>query len=167
VNEPRLVILDEPMSGLDPVGRRQVRRAILSLKERGLTVFFSSHILSDMEMICDRIGLLMGGKLSAAGTVDELVGNQEAQIEVAAENVSESCRKELSVKAQSVVDQGKVTYFVFENGSDAEEAVAKLMAQGAHLTLFRPARESLEEYFMRTTGQSRADIGAWSGGGDK
>jgi ABC-2 type transport system ATP-binding protein len=73
IHDPELVILDEPMTGLDPVGRKQVRDLILSLRDQGKTVFFSTHILHDVEMICDRVGLVMKGRLVASGRVDELV----------------------------------------------------------------------------------------------
>lgn len=72
VNDPELVFLDEPMSGLDPVGRKQLRDLILSLKNDGKTVFFNTHILSDVELICDRIGILSAGKLVEYGSVKEL-----------------------------------------------------------------------------------------------
>src|SRR2546422_7771765 len=76
VNDPEFVVLDEPMSGLDPIGRRELRDIILDLKARGRTVFFSTHILSDTEMICDRVGLLVKGSLKAVGTIDELVSRE-------------------------------------------------------------------------------------------
>src|SRR5712692_4755616 len=74
INDPQLVILDEPMSGLDPIGRREVRDIILQLKDRGKTVFFSTHILPDVEMICDRVGILVRGRLRSVGAIHELVG---------------------------------------------------------------------------------------------
>jgi ABC-2 type transport system ATP-binding protein len=77
INNPDLVFLDEPMSGLDPMGRYQMRELILSLKQQGKTVFFNSHILSDVESICDRVGILVQGELVAMGTLDELLGVQE------------------------------------------------------------------------------------------
>ena len=73
IHDPELVILDEPMTGLDPIGRKQVRDLILSLRDQGKTVFFSTHILHDVEMICDRVGIVMKGRLVASGRVDELV----------------------------------------------------------------------------------------------
>src|SRR6185436_9341963 len=73
INDPELVILDEPMSGLDPIGRRDVRDLILDLKARGRTVFFSTHILSDTELLCDRVGMLVKGSLKAVGRVADLV----------------------------------------------------------------------------------------------
>jgi ABC-2 type transport system ATP-binding protein len=73
INEPDLVLLDEPMSGLDPTGRREFREIILGLKKAGKTIFFNSHILSDVEDICDRVGILLHGKLVAEGQVSDLV----------------------------------------------------------------------------------------------
>jgi ABC-2 type transport system ATP-binding protein len=81
-HEPDLLILDEPMSGLDPQGRREVRDLILELRESGKTVFFSSHILQDAEMICDRVGILKGGRLISSGRLDELVSDTVRWFEV-------------------------------------------------------------------------------------
>lgn len=74
INDPEVVFLDEPMSGLDPMGRFRVREVILALKEKGKTIFFNSHVLSDVETICDRVALLDQGDLLCAGTLDELLG---------------------------------------------------------------------------------------------
>src|SRR5881296_152060 len=89
VNDPELVILDEPMSGLDPIGRREVRDIILDLKARGRTIFFSTHILSDTEMICDRVGLLVRGSLKAVGRIDDLVSRKVRFWEVGLKGVRE------------------------------------------------------------------------------
>ena len=75
INDPDLVFLDEPMSGLDPTGRAQFRNIMLKLKRQGKTIFFNSHILSDVEAICDRVGILAGGKIAAQGTLDELLSH--------------------------------------------------------------------------------------------
>jgi ABC-2 type transport system ATP-binding protein len=72
IHDPELIILDEPMSGLDPIGRKQVRDLILGLRERGKTVFFSSHIISDVEVLCDRVGIVVKGKLLASGRIEDL-----------------------------------------------------------------------------------------------
>jgi len=76
LNDPELVILDEPMSGLDPIGRREVRDLILELKQAGKTVFFSSHILADAEMICDEVGIIVGGRLVKHGALHTLLGRE-------------------------------------------------------------------------------------------
>src|SRR6201998_4334408 len=82
LHDPKVVILDEPMSGLDPLGRREVRDIILELKKEGRTVLFSTHILSDAEMLCDRVGVIAGGKLRGVGAPDEIVGIQAHGMEI-------------------------------------------------------------------------------------
>src|SRR6202171_2372212 len=82
LHDPKVVILDEPMSGLDPVGRREVRDIILELKQAGKTVLFSTHILSDAEMLCDRVGVIVGGKLGGGGAPSELVGLKAQGMEI-------------------------------------------------------------------------------------
>src|SRR6201984_2169836 len=82
LHDPKLVILDEPMSGLDPIGRREVRDIILELKSEGRTVMFSTHILSDAEMLCDRVGVIVGGKLRGVGAPDEIVGMKPVGMEI-------------------------------------------------------------------------------------
>src|SRR2546423_10602092 len=82
LHDPEVVILDEPMSGLDPVGRREVRDIILELKQPGKTVLFSTHILSDAEMLCDRVGVIVGGKLRGVGAPDEIVGMKAQAMEI-------------------------------------------------------------------------------------
>src|SRR5437867_12877868 len=91
VNDPEVVILDEPMSGLDPIGRRDVRDIILRLKDEGKTIFFSTHILPDVEMICDRVGILVKGQLRAVGAVHELVGAATVtSVEILVERLAEA-----------------------------------------------------------------------------
>ena len=82
LHDPKLVVLDEPMSGLDPVGRREVRDIILELKGQGKTVLFSTHILSDAEMLCDRVGVIVGGKLQGIGAPSEIVGLKAHGMEI-------------------------------------------------------------------------------------
>src|SRR5215216_2280294 len=90
VNDPEIVFLDEPMSGLDPIGRREVRDLILSLRKQQKTIFFSSHILSDVEALCDRAAILSRGKLLHCGTVQELTGNQDSALEIIAVGIDSS-----------------------------------------------------------------------------
>src|SRR6188472_2018588 len=88
IHDPELVILDEPMSGLDPVGRKEVRDIILSLRDQGITVFFSTHIVSDVEMVCDRVGILAKGTMLAVGRIEDLVSRHATQsVEVVCEGV--------------------------------------------------------------------------------
>ncbi len=77
INDPELIILDEPMLGLDPIGRKEMRELILMLKSQGKTIFFSSHIIHDVEVVCDRVGILVNGKLLALGRIDEITNEKE------------------------------------------------------------------------------------------
>src|SRR5437899_4957782 len=107
VNDPQVVILDEPMSGLDPIGRRDVRDIILRLKDEGKTIFFSTHILPDVEMICDRVGILVKGQLRAVGAVHELVGAATVtSVEILVERLAEAGAREVERLGGTVVRGG-------------------------------------------------------------
>src|SRR3954451_713506 len=90
INDPEIVFLDEPMSGLDPVGRREIRELIAGLREKGTTVFMSTHILSDIEALCDEVAILRGGKLAASGSLDSLLStdNESRTLEISVQNVA-------------------------------------------------------------------------------
>ncbi len=156
VHQPPLVILDEPMSGLDPVGRRQVREAILELHSRGITIFFSSHILSDVEMICHRAALIDHGKLLASGAIADLLGARELEIEVSGSGLSDADRAALAAAAKTAVLRGDEMLFVFSDWDSANRAV-DAFRRGGRLGEFRVIKESLEDYFMRSTGGAREE----------
>lgn len=167
IHKPRLVILDEPMSGLDPVGRKQVRDLIVRLRDDGFTVFFSSHILADVEMIADRVGLLVRGQLKALGRINELVKTKLHSVEVILEDLSEDAHKKVSNFAgeDSLFESGNI--FKFKDWKDADMAIASAVASGAKVRSVRADKETLEEYFMRENNASRTEISDWSGGADK
>jgi len=145
INDPDLVVLDEPMSGLDPIGRREVRDIILDLKSRGRTVFFSTHILSDTEMICDRVGLLMKGALKAVGTIDELVSRDVPYWEVALQGVVNGnlpCGRIVSRREDRVLVR-------VDTQGDLHRLLSILNGHGARLVSVTPARQSLEDLFIR------------------
>lgn len=157
VHRPPLVILDEPMSGLDPVGRRQVREAILDLYAGGTTIFFSSHILSDIEMICHRAALIDHGRLLASGTIEELLNAQEQEVEVGGSGLSEENWKLLKEMAKRSLKQGDETLFIFSDWDKANKAIDIFRTKGK-LTQVRTIKESLEDYFMRETGEARVEL---------
>ena len=145
INDPELVILDEPMSGLDPIGRREVRDIILELKARGRTVFFSTHILSDTEMICDRVGLLVRGSLKAVGRIDDLVSRDIPYWEVALQGV-----KNGNLPCGQVVSRRDDRLLVrVETPGDMHRILATLNGSGAQLVSVTPGRQSLEDLFIR------------------
>ncbi len=158
VNDPALVVLDEPMSGLDPVGRKEVRDVIFRMKEEGKTVFFSSHILPDVEAIADRVALLLGGKLREYGRLDQLLQAKSRAVDVVAEQVPEALGAELKAKAIRAVPSGEGVALTFGDEAVADDAVRRLAAAGARIVTIARHRESLEELFMRRaeeTGASR------------
>ncbi|MCX7934034.1 MAG: ABC transporter ATP-binding protein [Planctomycetota bacterium] len=165
VHRPRLAILDEPQSGLDPVGRLQVREIILRLKEEGATVFFSTHILSDVEMICDRVGLLVRGRLQASGPLSTLLDARLKCVEMAIEAVPPACLETWRRRAsRSQVDPAHAgrMLLTFPDEESANAAAREMLQAGGRLIAYRLQRETLEEYFMRTTGQALLETAAWS-----
>lgn len=149
INDPELVFLDEPMSGLDPNGRFQVREIILLLKREGKTIFFNSHILSDVEVICDRIAILDQGELISIGNLNELLGSGEQYlVKGQGGNLAE-----LDAWLDELVIQGK-TWQGHVKG-DPYDFVKQVPILGGELLLMQQARPSLEEFFMHQIRQRR------------
>jgi ABC-2 type transport system ATP-binding protein len=146
LNEPEFVILDEPMSGLDPVGRREVRDIILSLKAAGRTVFFSTHILSDTELICDRVGILSKGELKAVGRVSDLLGNQVTHWEVAFSGIDPISLPGISTV---VSREGSETLAISRDEEAMKGLVRAILQSGGRLHSVIPQRASLEDIFLR------------------
>jgi ABC-2 type transport system ATP-binding protein len=155
VNDPELVILDEPMSGLDPVGRREVREIILELRDEGRTVLFSSHILSDAELLCSRVGILAAGRLVASGSIGELTSGESHGWEIVATQVTADVAEVLARRLARVtrIADGRYSFHV---GAEArpETFVAELSATGAALVSVTPLRTTLEDVFLRALGRT-------------
>ncbi len=149
IHNPRLVILDEPMSGLDPVGRKQLRDLILSLRDQGKTVFFSTHIIPDVEMICDRVAIVLQGKLLALGRVDDLLTMSQAQsVEIIFEDLDPRQVVLLSEFATRVIQQGKRCLVVIPSSCQVDPLIAAIHQQGGHIVSVTPQKGSLEELFL-------------------
>ncbi len=149
IQDPELVILDEPMSGLDPMGRKEVRDLILNLREQGKTVFFSTHILSDVEMICDRVGILANGKMLALGTVEELVDGQLTKsIEVVCDGVIGTQIEPVQRLALRTLQSGARCLMVLPGHECLDEILEALRRAGAKLISIIPHKGSLEELFV-------------------
>jgi ABC-2 type transport system ATP-binding protein len=165
LHDPEVLILDEPMSGLDPVGRKEVRDLIVSEKKKGKTLLFSSHILTDAEMLCDRVSILRKGVTVAYGRLDELLRRDVRRVEIVLEGANEELRGELSallgVKPESasseppgafraqIVVHGSETTLVAEGETAVPEILRIALAKGARVVSVTPHRESLEDLFMR------------------
>ena len=158
LNDPELVFLDEPMSGLDPMGRHMVKEVILDLRGRGRTVFFSTHILSDAESLCDRVGLLRDGRLVTTGRLDEILRIDVSHLEVLVSGVAAGVVDRLTgVKGRRPL--GERWSLEVEERSLAPVLTAVHQAGGRILAV-QPVRESLEDYFVRQMG-ARAGGRPW------
>jgi len=150
INDPELVILDEPMSGLDPIGRKEVRDLIVRLKESGKTVMFSSHILHDAELLCDRVAMIMKGKLVACGQVSELIDHGTTQeVEMVVDRLSPEGIEELRPLAIKTVLHGERVMTIFASQRQVDEALDVLRAHKAKLVSLIPHKASLEDLFIR------------------
>ena len=159
INDPRLVLLDEPMSGLDPVGRREVRDIILQLRDQGKTVFFNSHILPDVEMICDRVAILMEGRLLAMGPVRELVGSISVRsVEVELESVSSTEIAVVERMAEKVVVMKNYLIAVLPDMASVDEILRLANVHGWRLLAMTPRRASLEEIFLQEVSKHHHEI---------
>jgi ABC-2 type transport system ATP-binding protein len=144
VNDPELVVLDEPMSGLDPIGRKEIRDLIASLRAEGRTVFFSTHILSDVEMLCDRCAILVAGKLRDVGPLDQLLSPKLLHTEIVVERAGAKEEKRLPP------------------GEDVDAFLRAAIDGGAKIVSVNPRRERLEDLFVREVEADRR--GAQAGG---
>jgi ABC-2 type transport system ATP-binding protein len=150
INDPHLVVLDEPMSGLDPVGRKEVRDLILRLKEEGKTIFFSSHILHDAELLCDRVSILVKGRIVAMGSVKDLVGHASASsIEVVVEGFSQEGLGHVQPMVERIAAQGGRTLLVLKGQAQLNGALDVIRAAKATLISVTPHQSSLEDLFMK------------------
>jgi len=155
LHDPKVVILDEPMSGLDPVGRREVRDIILELKRDGKTVLFSTHILSDAEMLCDRVGVIVGGKLRGVGAPEQIVDMKSQGMEILFELPGQSTTPLLS-KATRTGDR----YRLQVPEEEIYGAIDQLRAAGARILSVVEMKATLEEYFMNLVEADRAQAAA-------
>jgi len=156
LHEPEVVVLDEPMSGLDPLGRREVRDIILELKRERRTVLFSTHILSDAEMLCDRVGVIVGGKLRGVGTPGEMVGMRTQGMEILFE-------VEGAAKKFALMDRATRTgerYRVEVSEGELYGALNELNSVGARILSVAQIKPTLEDFFMHLVEADRAQASA-------
>ncbi|MFP6596833.1 MAG: ABC transporter ATP-binding protein [Candidatus Hydrogenedentota bacterium] len=153
--DPKLLILDEPMSGLDPMGRHMIRDLIQHLREERKTIFFSSHILGDVEQVCDRVGMLINGKLHREGSLSDLLTRETSRVDVVAKDVRESLFEELGRVAHQIRTNDDGHCFSFRNHDEANDAARLIVEQRGTLLEMNPIKESLEEYFVRQQGDAQ------------
>jgi ABC-2 type transport system ATP-binding protein len=154
INDPELVFLDEPMSGLDPLGRREVRQVIAGLKAQGVTVFFSSHILPDVEALCDRVAIVNRGRLQAAGALHEILKVRIQGHEIILSGARPAATAELEKMSDQVAALGDRLYLRVATQSQVSAILQQAQAQGVELISVNPIRPSLEDFFLQEiTGQ--------------
>ena len=150
MHDPELLILDEPMSGLDPVGRKEVRDLIVEEKQRGRTVFFSSHILSDVEMLCDRVCILRQGEVVVAGSLRELLVAEQAPQRGHDRGVERGAARAASRPSRPRSrDVGGALVLEVEGDDAVRAVVERALSEGARLESVTPKRETLEDLFVR------------------
>lgn len=152
ITDPALLLLDEPMSGLDPIGRLEIRDLVLRLKEEKKTIFFCTHILADVEMLCNRVAILNKGKLVRQGTVKEMLATSQAEYMVTFDQLSESAANRLKEAASRHEEIGGLLYFRAKDRDHAQHLAQMAQQEGAELLEMRLDRGTLEDYFVREVG---------------
>ncbi len=152
LNDPEVVFLDEPMSGLDPLGRREIRQLILQLRDRGCTVFFSSHVLADAEALCSRVAILAGGRLVASGALSDIHAFHVHGWELVVSGVGEPVLEQVRARGQALrVTRLADDRFALELPLTVapERVLAELATHGGRLVSINPLRDTLEDFFVR------------------
>ena len=153
LNDPALVFFDEPMSGLDPLGRRDLRQLMLRLRDRGCTIFFSSHILSDAEALCSRVGIVAQGRLVAHGRLADIVAFETRGWELVVANMPDHVRAALTPRLVSLTALSNDRYTLELSPIEPpERMIQELARQGVHVVSLNPIRTTLEDYFITTIG---------------
>ncbi len=155
INDPEVIFLDEPMSGLDPLGRRDVRGLILELRDQGRTVFFSSHILADAETLCSRVAIVAGGRMAAAGKLNELLAFEVRGWELIMADVAPEmlARVKPALRKATEISPGR---FALELSLETppERVLQDLTAAGARLVSLNPVRDTLEDLFVKRVAEA-------------
>jgi ABC-2 type transport system ATP-binding protein len=149
INDPEVVFFDEPMSGLDPLGRREVRNLILRLRDRGCTVFFSSHVLADAEALCSRVAILAAGQLIAAGRLADLRAFQVRGWELVVGGLNPEILGRLGDRVRRATAIAESRYALeLPLDPPPDGLLGELLRSGAHLVSLNPLRDTLEDYFV-------------------
>jgi len=148
INDPDLVILDEPMSGLDPIGRKEVRDIIIRLKEEGKTVFFSTHVLSDAEMICDQAGIIVNGQLRSVGLLETLLNPKVKSIEVTLKGISQEKVQTLKSIADSIRTGDHTHLVTIRDEAHLSKLIDWTLKETGEIVSIIPRKETLEDIFL-------------------
>jgi len=153
VNEPALLVLDEPMSGLDPVGRAEVKALLREQRARGVTVLMSSHALAETESICNRVGIMKAGTMAEVGTVASLLGSGVREWEVSVDRLPDAVATSLGARDGAIERVGARTVLRIAEGAALQRALRALVDAGVFVHSVEARRETLEEHFVRVLGR--------------
>jgi len=148
INDPKFLILDEPMSGLDPIGRREIRDLILALKKSGKTVFFSTHILSDVEMICDKVAIIIKGEIRREASLNELLTIDYNEVEIVFRTSDKTLKDELR-KIGLLIKEMEDTSYLIVKKSDISRVVDIIRDYRGEIVSIVPKRKTLEDLFIK------------------
>jgi ABC-2 type transport system ATP-binding protein len=149
VADPELLILDEPMSGLDPVGRKEVRDLIVEERRRGRTIFFSTHILSDVETLCDRVTILRRGEVVVSGRLGELLNRDARRTDIVLAGAGEELERELTAAGHATRRAAERLVVGAEGEAAVRTVLERALAAGASVVEATPRTETLEDLFVR------------------
>jgi ABC-2 type transport system ATP-binding protein len=147
IHDPELLILDEPMSGLDPLGRKEVRDIMLELKAQGKTIIFSTHILSDVETVCDRVGIIIKGSLKDCGPIEKLLNPKIKSFEICIKGLPIETINNLRERGLPVIQRGEETFIRVEEAG-VNDVLHNLLKKGGELISFIPQKETLEDLYV-------------------
>jgi ABC-2 type transport system ATP-binding protein len=145
IGDPKVVFLDEPMSGLDPIGRREVRNLILQLKREGRTIFFSTHILNDVETLCDRIAILNRGTVIGSGTLNELFDQEVSHVELLISGISAERLRELLGPETTASQIGSASRLELPAQALLSGIVAEIEQASGKIVSINPMRQTMED----------------------
>jgi len=151
INDPELLVLDEPLSGLDPMGRKEIRDIVIEERKKGKSIVFISHILSDIEYLCDRVAIVANGTVVKQGSVDDLLMGGVRRTEIFAHNLSDELKQSLISVGSDPVELGSTSRIVVAT-SAVQEHIRKIMDGGGVVDQVQPHRDSLEDLFLREAG---------------
>jgi len=158
INDPKVVFLDEPMSGLDPIGRREIRDLILQLKAEGKTIFFSTHILNDVETLCDRVAILNRGKLIGSGTLSKLFVQDVSHIDLVVSGISPEKLRGLVGVEIPVSTNGSTSRLSLSPQAGLTDIIAGIERASGKIVSVNPARQTIEDYFLKLVGKPERQL---------
>ncbi|MDG2093943.1 MAG: ABC transporter ATP-binding protein [Phycisphaerales bacterium] len=166
MNDPRILMLDEPTDGVDPVGRREIRDLLIRLRDEGRTIFINSHLLSELEMVCNRVAIMVKGQVSMEGTIDDLTSDSRRYEIVVQDDLPPALEESLGTGVTILESDRSRLVLPNADSLQVQPIIDRLRSGGVIIESVQPVRESLEELFMRavnSTGEDAATPGAVKG----